>query len=42
VHSANEVVAEESARNPSFKRVYDSYAQFRRGYAVWRDHGYLK
>jgi len=38
----NEVVAEESARNPSFKRVYDSYAQFRRGYAVWRDHGYLK
>lgn len=38
----NEVVAEESTKNPSFKRVYDSYAQFRRDYAVWRDHGYLK
>jgi TRAP-type mannitol/chloroaromatic compound transport system substrate-binding protein len=36
------VVAEESAKNASFKRVWESYAQFRAGYAVWRDHGYLK
>ena len=38
----NEVVAEESAKNPSFKRVWDSYAQFRKDYAIWRDMGYLK
>lgn len=31
-----EVVAEESARNPNFKRVYDSYAAFRENYALWR------
>jgi len=38
----NEVVAEESAKNPSFKRVWASYAQFRKDYAIWRDMGYLK
>jgi TRAP-type mannitol/chloroaromatic compound transport system substrate-binding protein len=38
----NEVVAEESARNPNFKRVWDSYARFRADYAIWREHGYLK
>jgi TRAP-type mannitol/chloroaromatic compound transport system substrate-binding protein len=38
----NEVIAEESAKNPSFKRVYDSYAKFRGDYAIWRDLGYLK
>jgi TRAP-type mannitol/chloroaromatic compound transport system substrate-binding protein len=38
----NEVVAEESAKNPNFKRIWDSYAQFRRDYAIWRDMGYLK
>jgi len=38
----NEVVAEESARNPNFKRVWDSYATFRGGYSIWRDYGYLK
>ncbi len=38
----NEVVTEESARNPQFKKVYDSYAAFRKDYAIWRDHGYLK
>jgi len=37
-----EVIAEESAKNPNFKRVYDSYARFRSDYAIWRDHGYLK
>jgi TRAP-type mannitol/chloroaromatic compound transport system substrate-binding protein len=38
----NEVVAEESAKNPSFKRVWESYSRFRADYAIWRDHGYLK
>ncbi|HUL93456.1 MAG TPA: C4-dicarboxylate ABC transporter, partial [Burkholderiales bacterium] len=38
----NEVVAEESASNPNFKRVWDSYAKFRGDYAIWRDAGYLK
>jgi TRAP-type mannitol/chloroaromatic compound transport system substrate-binding protein len=37
-----EVVAEESQRNPNFKRVWDSYTAFRAGYALWRDHGYLQ
>lgn len=32
----NEVVAEESAKNPNFKRVYDSYAAFRKNYATWK------
>ena len=38
----NEVVAEESASNPNFKRIYDSYSKFRAEYALWRDYGYLK
>jgi TRAP-type mannitol/chloroaromatic compound transport system substrate-binding protein len=38
----DEVITEESARDPDFKRVHDSYAAFRKDYAVWRDHGYLK
>jgi TRAP-type mannitol/chloroaromatic compound transport system substrate-binding protein len=38
----NEVVKEESAANPNFKRVYDSYARFRADYSIWRDQGYLK
>jgi TRAP-type mannitol/chloroaromatic compound transport system substrate-binding protein len=38
----NEVVAEESAKNPNFKRVWENYAQFRRDYAIWREHGYLR
>ena len=37
-----DVIAEESAANPSFKRVYESYAKFRSDYAIWRDHGYVK
>jgi TRAP-type mannitol/chloroaromatic compound transport system substrate-binding protein len=37
----NEVFAEESAANPNFKRVYDSYAKFRKDYSIWREHGYL-
>ena len=38
----NEVIAEESAANPNFKRVYDSYSKFRQNYAIWRDYGYLQ
>jgi len=38
----NEVVAEESAANPNFKKVYDSFSAFRANYALWRDYGYLQ
>jgi TRAP-type mannitol/chloroaromatic compound transport system substrate-binding protein len=38
----NEVIAEESAKNPQFKRVFESYSKFRADYAIWRDHGYVK
>jgi TRAP-type mannitol/chloroaromatic compound transport system substrate-binding protein len=38
----NEVIAEESAKNPQFKRVFASYSKFRADYAIWRDHGYVK
>jgi TRAP-type mannitol/chloroaromatic compound transport system substrate-binding protein len=38
----NEVVAEENAKNPNFKKVWDSYAAFRKNYKIWRDIGYLK
>ena len=37
----NEVVVEESAKNPNFKRVYDSYAGFRENYKIWRYLSYL-
>lgn len=37
-----EIVAEESARNPNFKRVYDSYAVFRENYAIWGNFNYLQ
>ncbi|MEX0853686.1 MAG: TRAP transporter substrate-binding protein [Bauldia sp.] len=36
-----EVVAEESAKNPNFRRVYDSYAAFRESYKIWRSLSYL-
>ena len=36
------VVTEESAANPNFKRVWDSYSKFRADYDIWREHGYLK
>jgi TRAP-type mannitol/chloroaromatic compound transport system substrate-binding protein len=38
----NEVIAEESAANPNFKKVWESYSKFRADYAIWREHGYLK
>jgi TRAP-type mannitol/chloroaromatic compound transport system substrate-binding protein len=37
-----EVVAEESAKSESFRKVWASYAEFRKNYAIWRDHGYMK
>lgn len=38
----DEVVAEESAANPKFKNVYDSYAKFQEQYRLWGDNGYLE
>ncbi len=32
----NDVAAEESAANPNFKRVFDSYTQFRKSQELWR------
>jgi len=37
-----EIVAEESAKNPNFRRVYASYASFRDNYAIWRHFSYLQ
>jgi TRAP-type mannitol/chloroaromatic compound transport system substrate-binding protein len=37
-----EVVAEESAKSENFKRVWASYSEFRKNYAIWREHGYMK
>ena len=37
-----QVAEEESAKDPVFKEVYDSYTKFRKEYAVWKDNGYLK
>ena len=31
----NEVIVEDSAKDPLFKRVNDSYAKFRKSYAIW-------
>lgn len=31
----NEVIVEDSAKDPTFKRVNDSYAAFRKSYALW-------
>ena len=38
----DEVVAEESAKSPEFKRVYDTYSKFRKEYKVWSHMGYIK
>ena len=37
-----EVVAEESAKSPNFKKVWASYSEFRKNYKIWSDYGYLK
>jgi TRAP-type mannitol/chloroaromatic compound transport system substrate-binding protein len=36
-----EVVAEESAKDPLFKRIHESFAAFHEAYAIWKEHGYL-
>jgi TRAP-type mannitol/chloroaromatic compound transport system substrate-binding protein len=36
------VVTEQSAKDPLFKRIHESYATFRSNYKIWKDHGYLK
>ena len=37
-----EVVTEESAKSEAFKKVWASYSDFRKNYAIWRDLGYMK
>jgi TRAP-type mannitol/chloroaromatic compound transport system substrate-binding protein len=37
-----EVIAEESARDPLFKRIADDYLAFRKNYAIWGDSQFLK
>ena len=36
-----EVANEESAKDEDFKRVYESYLNFRKRHAVWRKNAYL-
>ena len=38
----NEVVAEKSAEDPLFDKIYKSYKAFRDDYAIWRENAYLK
>jgi TRAP-type mannitol/chloroaromatic compound transport system substrate-binding protein len=38
----NEVAIEQSAKSPEFKKAWDSYSEFRSGYKLWRDYGYIK
>ncbi|MDA0237364.1 MAG: TRAP transporter substrate-binding protein, partial [Proteobacteria bacterium] len=38
----DEVVKEESAKNPNFKKVHDSYTKFREEYKLWGENGYMK
>lgn len=37
-----EVLAEQSASDPLFKEIAESYLAFRKKYALWKDLGYLK
>lgn len=37
-----EIVAEETAGNPNFKRVYESYRSFRDNYALWQQFSFLQ
>ena len=36
-----EVLEEESAKDPLFKRIYESFSTFRKQYAIWREYGYI-
>jgi TRAP-type mannitol/chloroaromatic compound transport system substrate-binding protein len=37
----NEVLAEESARDPAFKKVLDSQRAFENSYKAWKDKAYM-
>jgi len=37
-----EVIAEESAKDPLFAKTYESYKSFRDQYKIWLDNGYLR
>lgn len=37
-----DVVAEESAKDPLFKRIADDYLAFRKNYAIWGDAQFMK
>jgi TRAP-type mannitol/chloroaromatic compound transport system substrate-binding protein len=37
-----EVVQEESAKDPLFKRTYESYTAFNAQYKIWLANGYLR
>ena len=37
-----EIVTQESAKNPNFRRVYQSYADFRDNYSIWRHFNALQ
>ena len=38
----HEVAEEESAKDPLFAEVYQSYKSFREQYAIWGDRAFLK
>jgi TRAP-type mannitol/chloroaromatic compound transport system substrate-binding protein len=38
----DEVVVEESAKNPNFKRINDSFTAFRKQYKAWGDYGFVR
>ena len=40
--ASEEVIAEQVAADPDFKRAYESFSSFRADYATWKDLGYLK
>ena len=40
--TVNGFVELETGADPVFKRVYESYAAFRKKYAIWKDHAYLR
>jgi len=37
-----EVVAEQNAKSPEFKKAWDSYSAFRSNYKIWKELGYLQ
>jgi len=37
----DEVVVAETAKDPDFKKAWESFSKFRASYTVWREHGYM-